>query len=77
MPGTRQEHVNKPVTHAWQGRRGDLFSGFHVLLDIFLGIDQAILEMVVRDELIFIISIPRKRPRLSQSRTPIVKVLDS
>lgn len=47
-----------------------------MLLDISLGIDQAILEMVVRDELIFIISIPRKRPRVSQSGTPIVKVLE-
>lgn len=41
-----------------------------------LGTDQAILEMVVRDELIFIISIPRKKLRLSQSRTPIVEVLE-
>lgn len=74
--GTCKGHVNNLVMHAWQGWRGNLFSGFHVLLDLSLGIDQDILEMVVRDKLIFIVSIPGKRPRLSQNRTPAVNVLE-
>lgn len=47
-----------------------------MLLDLSLGIDQDVLEMVVRDKLILIISIPGKWPGPSQSRTPTVKVLE-
>lgn len=74
--GTCKGHVNKLVMHAWQGWRGNFASGFHVLLDLSLGIDQDILEMVVRDKLILIISSPGKHPGPSQSRTPTVKVLE-
>lgn len=45
--------------------------GFRVPLDTSLGMARDILEVVVRDKLIFIISIRRKRPRMPRSiKTP-------
>lgn len=41
--------------------------GFRVLLDIFFGMVRDILEVVVRDKLIFIIFICRKRLRMLRS----------
>lgn len=46
--------------------------GFHVPLDTSLGMARDILEVVVRDKLIFIISIHRKRP--SSIKTPKFKL---
>lgn len=47
----------------------------HVPLDTSLGIAQDILEVVVRDRLIFIISLPSKGPRMPWSvKTPKFKV---
>lgn len=45
-------------------------------LDTSIGIAQDILEMVVRDKLIFILSISRKRPRMEWSiKTPNFELL--
>jgi hypothetical protein len=51
--------------------------GFHVPLDISLGIAQDMLEMVVRDELIFIMSIPQEKTETSiELKTPKLKALE-
>lgn len=46
--------------------------GFHVPLDTSLGMARDVWEVVVRDKLIFIISIHRKRP--SHRKTPTFKL---
>ena len=65
--GTRRGHFNSSAINTWWSWRGNLSMGFHVPLDTSLGMAWDILEVVVRDKLIFIISIHRKRPRTPAS----------